>query len=92
MDTDEYLYHLVRYIQLNPVKAGLVKHLKDWEFSSYPEYAGLRAGTLPKLDVVQQQFPAEAAYQAFLHPNDDFHLSPMPQAFTTSLKSLMLDE
>jgi len=92
VETDEYLYHLVRYIHLNPVKAGLVKHLKDWEFSSYQEYAGLRAGTLPKLNIVQQQFPTEAAYQAFLHPDDDLHLSPMPQAFTTTLKSLRLDE
>jgi putative transposase len=47
VDSDEYLYHLTRYIHLNPVKAGIVAALKDWEFSSYLEYAGLRSGTLP---------------------------------------------
>jgi REP element-mobilizing transposase RayT len=29
-----YLVHLTRYIHLNPVKAGLVKHPGEWEFSS----------------------------------------------------------
>jgi hypothetical protein len=49
IQSNEYLYHLTRYIHLNPVKAGIVVHPKDWEFSSYLEYAGLRGGTLPKL-------------------------------------------
>ncbi|NJL48398.1 MAG: hypothetical protein HC929_14100 [Leptolyngbyaceae cyanobacterium SM2_5_2] len=35
VESDEYLYHLTRYIHLNPVKAGIVAHPKDWEFSSY---------------------------------------------------------
>jgi putative transposase len=35
---DEYLLHLCRYIHLNPVRAGLVKEAKDWEFSSYQYY------------------------------------------------------
>lgn len=26
VDNDEYLYHLTRYIHLNPVKAGMVAH------------------------------------------------------------------
>ena len=34
---DNYLIHLVRYIHLNPVRAGLVDRLEDWEFSSYRE-------------------------------------------------------
>jgi len=28
------------YIHQNPVKAGLVKRLEDWEFSSYTDYLG----------------------------------------------------
>jgi putative transposase len=91
VDSDEYLYHLTRYIHLNPVKARIVAHPKDWEFSSYLEYAGLRAGTLPKLDVLQQQFASEAEYQMFLKPDDD-HLSAITKDFTTNLKVLMLDE
>lgn len=30
------------YIHNNPVKANLVKHPEEWEFSSYREYCGLR--------------------------------------------------
>lgn len=91
VDSDEYLYHLTQYIHLNPVKAGLVAHPQDWEFSSYLDYAGLRSGTLPKLDVVQHQLTSEAAYQTFLKP-DDQHLQAMTRDFATNLKALMLDE
>jgi len=51
---NQYLVHLTHYIHSNPVKANLVQHPKDWEFSSYPEYAGLRAGDLPQPDVLKQ--------------------------------------
>lgn len=34
------------YIHQNPVEAGLVQQLKDWEFSSFRDYAGMRNGTL----------------------------------------------
>jgi len=36
--TDEQLYHLTRYIHLNPVTAYLVDHPKKWDFSSYKEF------------------------------------------------------
>lgn len=52
----EYLVHVIRYIHLNPVKANLVRQPGDWEFSSYLEYAQLRSGTLPNLELIQQQF------------------------------------
>ncbi|MFQ4136887.1 REP-associated tyrosine transposase [Nodosilinea sp. PGN35] len=91
VDSDEYLYHLTRYIHLNPVKAGLVAHPRDWEFSSYLDYAGLRSGTLPRLDVLRQQLMSEAAYQTFLKPEDQ-PLPTMTSAFATNLKALMLDE
>jgi hypothetical protein len=34
------------YIHQNPVNAGLVQNMEDWEFSSFRDYAGLRNGTL----------------------------------------------
>ena len=42
------------YINLNPVKHGLVKHCESWEFSSYPDIAGLRNGKLLNKDRIQE--------------------------------------
>ena len=36
---DEYLITCGRYIELNPVKAGIVKDPKEYEYSSYNAYA-----------------------------------------------------
>jgi len=40
VDADEYLKHLSRYIHLNPVRARMVEHCKDYPWSSYPALAG----------------------------------------------------
>jgi putative transposase len=40
VDADEYLKHLSRYIHLNPVRAGMVAHCKDHQWSSYPVFGG----------------------------------------------------
>jgi putative transposase len=42
----EYPQVCFNYIHENPVKDGIVKNLKDWEFSSYLDYAGFRDGKL----------------------------------------------
>ena len=36
----EYFVTLLRYIHQNPVKAGVVEHVRDYEFSSWGEYDG----------------------------------------------------
>jgi putative transposase len=59
VNDQNYLIHLARYIHLNPVTAGFVDRAEEWEFSSYSEYAGLRLGTLPKMDYLKLQFQAE---------------------------------
>lgn len=35
----DYFTVLLRYIHQNPVKAGIVKDVKDYEYSSWGEYA-----------------------------------------------------
>jgi REP element-mobilizing transposase RayT len=40
VDADEYLKHLSRYIQLNPIRAGMVEYCKDYLWSSYPVMGG----------------------------------------------------
>jgi putative transposase len=42
-DTD--LQHQIDYIHINPVKHGLVKHVKDWPYSTFHRY--VRKGMLP---------------------------------------------
>lgn len=37
---DAYLITLIRYIHMNPVRAGLTKAPEDWPWSSYSEYDG----------------------------------------------------
>ena len=43
---DDYYFNCFHYIHQNPLKAGLVKKLDDWEYSSFKDYAMLRNGTL----------------------------------------------
>ncbi|MBD3345055.1 MAG: hypothetical protein GF401_08340 [Chitinivibrionales bacterium] len=39
VENDEYLLRLSCYIHRNPIRAGIVKRLADYEWSSYPAYA-----------------------------------------------------
>lgn len=40
IETDSYLLACLRYVERNPIKAGMVKELTDYEWSSYPQHAG----------------------------------------------------
>ncbi len=77
VDGNDYLLNLTRYIHLNPVKAGLVKHPEDWEFSSYRDYINLRQGTLPKPDEVRQQAGSAQAYRIFVETPDQALQPPL---------------
>ena len=37
---DEYFLNLIRYVHQNPIKAGIVKDIDDYKYSSYREYLG----------------------------------------------------
>lgn len=43
---NEYLLNCFHYIHQNSLLADLVKNIKDWQYSSYPDYYNLRNGTL----------------------------------------------
>jgi len=47
--TDNYPLICFHYIHQNPLRAGLVSQLEDWPYSSYPDYAEIRSGTLPNV-------------------------------------------
>ena len=46
IQTDRYLLTCMAYIDLNPVRAGLVAEATDYPWSSHGHYAGLRADKL----------------------------------------------
>jgi REP element-mobilizing transposase RayT len=41
VDRDAYLLEVCRYVDLNPVRAGLVQRPEDWPWSSYRAHAGV---------------------------------------------------
>ena len=52
VDTDAYLAAVCRYVELNPVRAGMVAAASDWAWSSYSAHVG--AATAPAwLDVAR---------------------------------------
>src|SRR5665213_248452 len=72
VEKDTYLKELCRYVVLNPVRAKMVKHPKDWKWSSYRETAGLeKSEPWIEIDWILGQFDkklkmARRAYQAFV--------------------------
>jgi hypothetical protein len=45
-DAEDYSLIAFHYIHQNPVIAGLVKNPRDWQHSSFNDYAGFRNGAL----------------------------------------------
>jgi len=44
--SNNYGYICMNYIHQNPMKAGLVKRMEDWEYSSFNDYCGNRNETM----------------------------------------------
>jgi REP element-mobilizing transposase RayT len=63
---DRHLLTLTAYLHLNPVRAGIIADPCDWAFSSYREFAGTRAGTLPSTDLVLSIAGGPDAYAEFV--------------------------
>ena len=66
VDDEAYLIHLCRYIHRNPLEAGLVRSIEEWEFSNYLEWIGRRNGTLVDMDFVGQYFQDGNEYKRFV--------------------------
>ena len=47
-----YLINAMHYVHQNPWKAGLVKKIEEWPFSSFPDYCGFRNGKLCNKDLM----------------------------------------
>lgn len=67
IQTDRYLLTCMAYIDLNPVRAGMVLEPKDYPWSSYGYYVGLRGETFVTphalfWELANTPFGREAAY------------------------------
>jgi putative transposase len=71
VQTERYLLACMAYIDLNPVRAGMVAQPQDYVWSSYGYYAGLRADALVSphphfWNLGNTPFAREAAYVDFV--------------------------
>ncbi len=71
VDEGSYLLELVRYIHLNPVRAGLAKDPADWPWSGHRAYLGKERLPFLDTDWVLRQFgpephKARRAYERFV--------------------------
>jgi REP element-mobilizing transposase RayT len=72
VEKESHLLELVRYVVLNPVRAKLVRHPRQWEWSSYRATAGeVRPPDFLTVDWILAQFgearkKAQVAYRQFV--------------------------
>lgn len=66
VESDAYLLHLCRYIHANPMRHSLVSQLEEWPYSNYPEWRGLRKGTLVDRAFIQAHFQTSPNYGQFV--------------------------
>ena len=65
VDKERYLITLLTYIHQNPVRAGLVRRLEEWPYSSFFHYAGLRNDAFLQTGIVRDYFPTVRDFREF---------------------------
>lgn len=60
--SDRYLAELVRYIHLNPVRAGMLRRPEQYKYSGHRAYLGLDAAGMLDVDPVLRHFGAQKAF------------------------------
>ena len=82
--TTDLLLHVCRYIHLNPYVAGLIDDLRDYRWSSYPEYLYPNLAKISEPGVILRHFPDSEAFQRFVLDHGEYakslesikHLAP----------------
>lgn len=71
MDSD-HLYHAIRYVERNPVRAGMVKTAWKYRWSSAGVHAGLQAAADGPIEINTRGFAVdETEWQEYLHAEDE---------------------
>jgi putative transposase len=63
---DSQLTWLTAYIHQNPKVGGLVTNLRDYQWSSYLDYIGIRNGTLCDKSFILKMFTSSIEYEKFV--------------------------
>jgi len=71
IESDEQLVHVCRYIHLNPLIDYLVKNIRDYAYSSYLEYLGVKEGFCHK-NYIMDGFSSPQAYEKFVLDQEDY--------------------
>lgn len=83
--SDEQLWHLTRYVHLNPVTAHLVEKSEDWPFSSYREYITPSKVTWPLCDYREMLDIKPRVYRLFVEDQINY------QRELAEIKALLLE-
>lgn len=65
IEDDNQLVHVSRYIHLNPIASFLVKNLKEYFWSSYPDYIGFQKDKICASDFILSMFEEKQRYEQF---------------------------
>lgn len=67
IESEDYLYRAVRYVHQNPQKAGMVKGLADYQWSSYREYLKSYDGPVKHLltGLITNNFIKKSSFEKF---------------------------
>jgi len=69
---ESHLAHAVRYVSLNPVRAGLVERAEDWRWSSASNHLAERDSELVKVAPVLERYGDFADFLGQDSPADTF--------------------
>lgn len=88
IETEQQLLHVSRYIHLNPYSGGIIKkisELKDYSYSSLPEYLSLTQKPLCQKDMILSYFKKPGSYWDFIAGQADY------QRELSLIKNLLLE-
>ncbi len=72
MPSYEVTIYASKYIHLNPVKAKLVNHPRDWAYSSYRDYMRRANHSFVNTDFILSYFNNSRDYEAFLFDDKEY--------------------
>ena len=68
---EDYPFTCFHYIHQNPLKAGLVDSMENWEMSSYRDYAGFRKGSICNKQIAYELLDIPRAPKEFIEQSID---------------------